>query len=142
MTFRSVAALSELGLVSADDIPALERVAQRYAVALTPNLAELIVAGDPHDPIALQFIPRDVELATMPEERADPIGDDAHSPLAGIVHRYPDRALLKLVHVCPVYCRFCFRREMVGPDGNRPLSPAQLEQLNGLLRAVLLDLDS
>ena len=46
---------------------------------------------------------------------ADPIGDDAHSPVEGIVHRYPDRVLLKLVHVCPVYCRFCFRREMVGP---------------------------
>ena len=46
---------------------------------------------------------------------ADPIGDDAHSPVEGIVHRYPDRVLLKLTHVCAVYCRFCFRREMVGP---------------------------
>ncbi len=48
-------------------------------------------------------------------ETADPIGDHAHSPVAGIVHRYPDRVLFKLVHVCAVYCRFCFRREMVGP---------------------------
>ena len=48
-------------------------------------------------------------------ENADPIGDDAHSPVEGIVHRYPDRVLLKLVSVCAVYCRFCFRREMVGP---------------------------
>ena len=52
---------------------------------------------------------------SRPEERADPIGDDAHSPVEGIVHRYPDRVLLKLTHVCAVYCRFCFRREMVGP---------------------------
>src|SRR5207302_9430253 len=44
----------------------------------------------------------------------------------GIVHRYPDRVLLKLVHVCPVYCRFCFRREMVGPGRRRTLSRADL----------------
>ena len=65
-------------------------------------------------------MPDAAELITTPEERADPIGDDAHSARStGIVHRYPDRVLLKLVHVCPVYCRFCFRREMVGPGGAR-----------------------
>ena len=61
-----------------------------------------------------------------PEERGDPIGDDAHSPVAGIVHRYPDRVLLKLVHVCPVYCRYCFRREMVGPRGRGTLTAEQI----------------
>ena len=65
-------------------------------------------------------------LTTTPEERADPIGDHAHSPVAGIVHRYPDRVLLKLTHVCAVYCRFCFRREMVGP-GAEPLTAKQLD---------------
>ncbi len=59
-------------------------------------------------------------------ETADPIGDDAHSPVEGIVHRYPDRVLLKLVHVCPVYCRFCFRREMVGPGRRQSLSRVAL----------------
>jgi lysine 2,3-aminomutase len=54
---------------------------------------------------------------------ADPIGDHAHSPVKGIVHRYPDRVLFKLVHVCAVYCRFCFRREMVGPGKATALSP-------------------
>src|SRR5215510_3443694 len=58
---------------------------------------------------------------------ADPIGDDAFSPVEGIVHRYPDRVLLKLVHTCPVYCRFCFRREMVGPGGRGTLSAARLD---------------
>ena len=57
-----------------------------------------------------------------PGENADPIGDDAHSPVPGIVHRYPDRVLFKLVHVCAVYCRFCFRREMVGPGKATALS--------------------
>ena len=68
-------------------------------------------------PIGRQFVPHPAELVTAPHERADPIGDDALSPIKGIVHRYPDRALLKPLLVCPVYCRFCFRREHVGPDG-------------------------
>jgi lysine 2,3-aminomutase len=58
----------------------------------------------------------------QPGERADPIGDHSHSPVEGIVHRYPDRVLFKLVHVCAVYCRFCFRREMVGPGRETALS--------------------
>ena len=65
------------------------------------------------------------ELDEQPEERGDPIGDHAHSPVEGIVHRYPDRVLLKLVNACAVYCRFCFRREMIGP-GRRGLSPRAL----------------
>ena len=90
-------------------------------------MAALIDPADPHDPIARQFVPDAAELATTPEERADPIGDLAHSPVEGIVHRYPDRVLLKAVHVCPVYCRFCFRREMVGPQGLGTLSPEAMD---------------
>src|SRR5215211_7956714 len=85
-------------------------------------MAELMEPSDTHDPISRQFIPDAAELRAAPGELADPIGDDAHSPVEGIVHRYPDRVLLKLVHVCPVYCRFCFRREMVGPGKRRALS--------------------
>jgi len=70
-------------------------------------------------------VPDARELEQQAEERADPIGDDSFSPVAGIVHRYPDRVLLKVVNVCAVYCRFCFRREMVGP-GRGGLSPAAL----------------
>src|SRR5689334_14479437 len=114
------------GLAPADALADLARVAERYAVAITPELAGLIDRADPHDPIARQFVPDAAELATTADERADPIGDDAHSPCAGIVHRYPDRVLLKLVNVCAVYCRFCFRREMVGP-GRKMLSPAELD---------------
>ena len=101
---------------------ALEKVAAQYAVAITPAMAELIDRADPNDPIARQFVPDAAELESLPEERADPIGDDAHSPVEGIVHRYPDRVLLKLTHVCAVYCRFCFRREMIGPAA-APLTP-------------------
>lgn len=125
---HSIDDLVGAGLVAAEDRGAIEPVAARYAVALTPTVAALIDKLDPTDPIALQYIPRPEELKETPEERADPIGDHAHSPVEGIVHRYPDRVLLKAVHVCPVYCRFCFRREMVGPQGDGNLAPAALEK--------------
>jgi lysine 2,3-aminomutase len=115
---RSIGALLDAGLVAPERREALQAVAERYAVSVTPAMAELIDPADSADPIARQFIPDPVELVTLPQEIADPIGDEAHSPVEGVVHRYPDRALLKLVHACPVYCRFCFRREMVGPGGD------------------------
>ncbi|GGK47998.1 lysine-2,3-aminomutase-like protein [Salinarimonas ramus] len=115
-TLRTVDALVEAGLAPDAARPALDAVAERYAIAITPAMRALIDPGDPHDPIARQFVPSPAERETRPEERADPIGDEAHSPVPGIVHRYPDRALLKAVTVCPVYCRFCFRRESVGPQ--------------------------
>lgn len=127
-SLHSIDDLVGAGLVTAEDRGAIEPVAARYAVALTPTVAALIDKLDPTDPIALQYIPRPEELKETPEERADPIGDHAHSPVEGIVHRYPDRVLLKAVHVCPVYCRFCFRREMVGPQGDGNLAPAALEK--------------
>src|ERR1700737_4996035 len=114
-TLREPAELVTHGLAPAADLSDLEKVAARYAVAVTPDIAALIDPNDPDDPIARQFVPSAQELAAGPGETADPIGDHAHSPVAGIVHRYPDRVLFKLVHVCAVYCRFCFRREMVGP---------------------------
>jgi lysine 2,3-aminomutase len=105
----------------------LEQVARRYAVAVSPTLLALVDPADPNDPIARQFLPSLEELNTLPEERADPIGDLAHSPVAGIVHRHSDRVLFKVVAVCPVYCRFCFRREMIGPGKDNVLSPADFE---------------
>lgn len=105
----------------------LSAVAERYAIGITPAVLDLIDPNDPADPIARQFVPTTMELVTTPEERADPIGDLTHSPVEGIVHRYPDRVLLKAVHVCPVYCRFCFRREMVGPQGLGTLTGPELD---------------
>ncbi len=121
-TLRTPAELVGQGYASQGDLPALEKVAARYAVAVTPAVAALIDKADPNDPIARQYIPAAEELVTQPGEDADPIGDHSHSPVSGIVHRYPDRVLFKLVHVCAVYCRFCFRREMVGPGKDTGLS--------------------
>ncbi len=113
----------------------LAQVAGRYAVAITPAMEALIDPTDPGDPIAAQFRPDPRELETAPDELSDPIGDDAHTPVKGVVHRYPDRCLLKLVHVCPVYCRFCFRREMVGPDGDGTLTGAELDAALAYIRS-------
>jgi len=127
-TLRTPAELVEAGLVAPEREAEIGTVAERYAIAISPAMAELIDRNDPDDPIARQFVPDPAELATTPEERGDPIGDLAHSPVEGIVHRYPDRVLLKAVHVCPVYCRFCFRREMVGPQGLGTLSSDALDR--------------
>ena len=126
--------LVEAGLVEPERLRELEAVARRYAIGLTPALAALVELGDPADPIALQFVPDARELIRDPAERDDPIGDDAMSPVKGLVHRYPDRILIKLVAVCAVYCRFCFRRERVGP-GSGALSPAEFAAAVDYVRA-------
>jgi lysine 2,3-aminomutase len=126
-TLRQPGELLAAGLVSPEQLAALEAVAARYAVAVTPAMAELVDPADPDDPIARQFLPDGRELESTPVERADPIGDRRHQVTEGLIHRYPDRVLLKLVSVCAVYCRFCFRREMVGPDGSGTLSAEALD---------------
>lgn len=123
---HSVSDLVEAGLLTLEAGAAVTEVAGRYAVALTPYLLEALEGTSPGDPLYAQYVPSAEEAYTAPEERADPIGDAARSPVKGIVHRYPDRVLLKPLHACAVYCRFCFRREMVGPGGEA-LSPEELD---------------
>ena len=123
-TLRTPQELVQAGLLPPEKLTGAEAVAARYAIAVPPALAARIKTTG--DPLGLQFLPDPAELITAPHENADPIADEALSPLPGIVHRYPDRALLKPLLACPVYCRFCFRREQVGPDGGL-LSEAELE---------------
>jgi lysine 2,3-aminomutase len=124
MTIRDTRGLIDANLLDASDSETIEAVAARYAIAVTPTMRALIEAPD--DPIGRQFVPNPGELATAAHEHADPIGDDKFSPVKGVVHRYPDRALLKPLLICPVYCRFCFRREQVGPSGG-VLTDAELD---------------
>ncbi len=131
---RSAEELAAAGLIDEDDLAAARKVSSQYAISVTPAMTALINPLDPQDPIARQFVPTSAELLTTREERQDPIGDAAHTPVKGIVHRYPDRVLLKAVHVCPVYCRFCFRREMVGPQGDGTLSVDELEAATDYIR--------
>lgn len=133
-TLRSVASLVEAGAVAPDDRERLEAVSRDFAIAVSPAMLAAMRPGDPLDPIARQFVPAPEELDVAQADLADPIGDEAHSPVEGIVHRYRDRVLLKPIHVCPVYCRFCFRREVVGP-GSETLSSTALEAAIGYIRA-------
>lgn len=134
-TLRTATDLVDAGLVPSAAELDVARVGSRYAVAITPAMAELIDAKDPTDPIARQFVPDVRELDVAPGERADPIGDHVKSPVKGIVHRYPDRVLLKIVGVCPVYCRFCFRREMVGPAAEANLTAGEIDAALSYVRA-------
>ena len=132
-TLRSLQALDREGLLTPD--PRLEQAARAMAIAVTPEMVALIDRANlANDPIARQFVPSGAEAEIAPEELADPIGDEARSPVKGIVHRYPDRVLLKPLHVCPVYCRFCFRREKVGPGGEA-LSAEELDAAIAYIRA-------
>ncbi len=140
-TLRDADDLVRAGLIAPAARDAIAAVEARYAVAITPAMQAAIETAD--DPIGLQFVPDIAELTVAAYERADPIGDDALSPVKGVVHRYADRALLKPLLVCPVYCRFCFRREHVGPSGGL-LDDAELEAAfawfaaNTAIREVIL----
>ena len=98
----------------------VDAVAARYTVAIPAALAALIDRDDPDDPIARQFVPDSAELETTTAELEDPIGDRVRSPVRGLVHRYPDRVLLMPTMSCPVYCRYCFRRDRVGRAADAP----------------------
>ncbi|NYZ13127.1 lysine-2,3-aminomutase-like protein [Azospirillum sp. RWY-5-1] len=131
---RSLTDLVAAGLMTEADAAAMAGVADRYAVALTPYVLDRLAGAAPDDPVAVQYIPAPAEAYSTEDELADPIGDHSHSPVKGIVHRYPDRVLLKPLHACAVYCRFCFRREMVGPGGDA-LSAGELDAALAYVRS-------
>jgi lysine 2,3-aminomutase len=133
-TLRSARDLAAAGLLDPAAEAAVARVAERYAIAVTPAVAALMEGGA-GDPLARQYIPDAAELLTAPHEIEDPTADAPFTPVKGIVRRYPDRALLKPLLACPVYCRFCFRREVVGPDGGL-LTEAELEAALGWIAAT------
>ena len=84
-TLRTAAQMCDRGFAAEEEKPALDQVAERYAVALPPVLAGLIDRDDANDPIARQFVPSEAELERQPEELLDPIGDDAHADLRGLL---------------------------------------------------------
>jgi lysine 2,3-aminomutase len=123
---RTLQDLEAAGLLeqgSAQD-QSFQELSAAYDIALTDHVAGLIETPD--DPLGRQYVPSLEELKVLSEERQDPIGDDAHSSVKGIVHRYPDRVLLKITNICAVYCRYCFRREMIGA-GSEGLADTELD---------------
>lgn len=130
-SLRSARDLTDAGLINPGDRAAIDAVATGLPIGITPHIAGLIDRSDPNDPIARQFVPDPAEAIVAPDDLRDPIGDSVHAPVEGIVHRYPDRVLLTPVLTCPVYCRFCFRRETVG-DGR--LSESALDAALAYIR--------
>lgn len=127
-TLKSVDALLARGLIETSQADALADIGKRYAIAIPPHVQRhLSAASDPNHALARQFVPDPREWQAQPFEIADPIGDQPHSPVKGIVHRYPNRVLFKPVRVCPVYCRFCFRRETIGPNSDGILSATEID---------------
>lgn len=113
--------LSRNGLIDDKMLESIDRVAEKFSVSISQG-----ILSNPAPEVMGQYVPSIDELNISADELEDPIGDEVHSPVKGIVHRYPDRVLLKAVHVCEVYCRFCFRREKVG-RGKEILSSAELD---------------
>lgn len=133
-TIRTIDSLLDAGLVNKNDGAQLAAIAETFSVSVTPDMLQLINPQDVADPIAKQFIPTVAESVITDNEQQDPIGDHLHAPVKGIVHRYPDRCLLMPLQVCPVYCRFCFRRENVS-QSKGTLTPAELENAYHYLRS-------
>lgn len=88
----------------------LKKVVLQYPFGITPYYFSLINKDDPNDPIRLQCVPLKEEASLYFESHDDPLGEERDSALPGLVHRYPDRALLTLTDMCPVYCRHCTRK--------------------------------
>jgi lysine 2,3-aminomutase len=99
----------------------LQLAQEKFSVAVTPHFAELMDPGDPHCPIRMQVVPREEEMVVSRGDMVDPCGEDHHSPVPGLVHRYPDRVLLLALDTCASYCRYCTRSRLVSQGELEPL---------------------
>lgn len=132
VTLRNASDLIEHGLVRPEARAAIAEVAAQFSVTITPSVFDTIANADPDGGVARQYVPSAAELTVTEDERADPIGDARHSPVKGIIHRYPDRALLNVLSNCAVYCRFCFRRETIGQS----LKALNQDELEGAIAYI------
>src|SRR5262245_50517916 len=103
--------------LSEDERTAIERHSGPLPVGLTPYYASLLDENDPLQPLRRTAVKINDEYVLTPGDSGDPLNEDAHSPVPGLVHRYPDRVLFLVTGFCPVYCRYCTRSRMVGHPG-------------------------
>jgi lysine 2,3-aminomutase len=104
-----------------------------FRVDITPYFVSLINPDDPADPVRRQVIPTDAEMVPFTGMMEDSLAEDAHSPVPGLVHRYPDRVLMLVTTQCASYCRYCTRSRIVG-DPKEQFSRAEFEQQIDYLR--------
>lgn len=126
--------LAKIVHLTQEEEEGIDRVGSKLSMSIPPYFASLINPDDPSCPIRRQCIPSSHELETSKEEMLDPCGEDQHSPVHGLVHRYPDRVLFLVNEMCAMYCRFCTRSRMVG-EGKRTLSTATYEKAFSYIRS-------
>jgi len=124
--FRSLSQLERILRLSEEEREAMRQGGLHLPVAITPYYASLLDPEDPDHPLRRMVVPRPAEFIHSPGEAADPLGEDNHSPVPGLVHRYPDRVLLLAHDFCSTYCRYCTRSRLVG-HGEMAATPARLE---------------
>ena len=113
--------------------PSLVRAAEKFPLAITPYYASLIQTPDASDPIFKMCVPQAQELNDPPFLSDDPLEEDHDMPVPGLVHRYPDRALLIATSTCAMYCRHCTRKRVAGARESS-ISPLRLQQVIAYLR--------
>ena len=104
-------------MLSPDERAAVEAHTGSLPLGITPYYASLMSRDDPTDALRRTHIPVTTELTKMPGEADDPLGEDGHAAVPGLVHRYPDRVLFLATGFCSTYCRYCTRSRMVGNPG-------------------------
>jgi lysine 2,3-aminomutase len=116
---RTIDELAEVIPLAPEELDAGRATAEEYTFSTTPYYAALIDPNNPECPIRLQTIPSFGEMNRAPADMRDPLGEDEHTPVPGLVHRYPDRVLWLITTSCAMYCRFCTRRRIVLAKGHR-----------------------
>ncbi len=126
---RSLAELERLFVLSDDERAAVAAHQGSLPVGITPYYASLMNRDDPDEPMRRTHIPVGEEYLKTPGEADDPLGEDGHTAVPGLVHRYPDRVLFLATGTCSTYCRYCTRSRMVGePGGEYSFSRSQWDQ--------------
>jgi lysine 2,3-aminomutase len=124
---RTLADLERMIELSAEESDAIKRHTGSLPVGITPYYASLLDPLQAGQGLRRTVVPVLGEYETSRAESGDPLGEDAHSPVPGLVHRYPDRVLLLVTNFCSVYCRYCTRARMGGAVGERSVKKAEIE---------------
>jgi lysine 2,3-aminomutase len=130
----SLEQMKEIIELTPEEIEGIKNSKGRLALAVTPYFASLMDPINPNCPIRRQAIPRIEEIRLSKNEMVDPLGEDKHSPVPGLVHRYPDRVLLLVTDQCAVYCRYCTRRRLVGSH-ERSITQGNFEEVLKYLKS-------
>lgn len=123
-SIKSVEQLSSLLEITEDEVEGCKHASQKLLFSVTPHFFNLIDRSNPDCPIRKQVIPRKTETFIAPEEKLDPMSEDKHMPVRGLVHRYPDRVLFLVTSFCGSYCRYCTRSRLVSNAQNYDFHPA------------------